>query len=59
MEENRNIIFDEKKETIHIRVPKHEIDLLRSKCKQNGVDSYAPIIRSLIFRFNRNLINFM
>ncbi|MFC4892824.1 CopG family antitoxin [Pseudofrancisella aestuarii] len=57
-EQNHNLDFKTKTVPITLRIDENELQQLKNISKENGIP-YATLIKSLIFRFNRNLINFM
>ncbi|OIN84244.1 CopG family antitoxin [Francisella sp. TX07-6608] len=57
-EENYNIDFKTKTIPITLRLDENELQTLKNTASQHGV-GYSVIVKSLIYKFNRNLINFL
>ncbi|API85854.1 MULTISPECIES: CopG family antitoxin [Francisella] len=57
-EENHTIEFKSKTTPINVRIDENELQTLKNTASQHGV-GYSVIVKSLIYKFNRNLINFL
>ncbi|WP_265658078.1 CopG family transcriptional regulator [Francisella philomiragia] len=57
-EQNHNIDFKTKTIPITLRIDENELQQLKNTANQYGV-GYSVIVKSLIYKFNRNLINFL
>ncbi|MED7820139.1 MULTISPECIES: CopG family transcriptional regulator [unclassified Francisella] len=57
-EENHTIEFKSKTIPINVRIDENELQTLKNTASQHGV-GYSVIVKSLIYKFNRNLINFL
>ncbi|AVC43457.1 CopG family transcriptional regulator [Francisella tularensis subsp. novicida] len=57
-EQNHNIDFKSKTIPITLRIDENELQTLKNTANQHGV-GYSVIVKSLIYKFNRNLINFL
>jgi len=57
-EQNHTMDFKSKTLPITIRLDEHELQQLKSFASEHGV-GYSVVIKSLVYKFNRNLINFL
>lgn len=58
IEQNHSIDFKSKTLPITIRLDENELQQLKNIASEHGV-GYSVVIKSLVYRFNRNLINFL
>ncbi|AIT08958.1 CopG family transcriptional regulator [Candidatus Francisella endociliophora] len=58
IEQNHNIEFKSKTIPVTLRIDENELQTLKNTASQHGV-GYSVIVKSLVYKFNRNMINFL